>query len=139
MKFLPYLRILTYAMIVAIAFMCGRTTYFIPVNLSRPHTDSPGPWPSVEDIAMWRGKDDAWLRKNLGEPMWEHGIKLPVPDIGVFQGVQTKLEKEYPKYIGGMKSLIWEKGPRSFQVFMIRPADAWLVLDAVSWQEGVQF
>ena len=138
MKYLPYIRILTYAIIVAIAFMLGRVSRVLPVRLAQQE-DAPGPGPSVTEPASWRGKNEIWIQKNLGDAMWEHSIKLPVPDFGVFQGVQEKLEKEYPKYTGAMRSLIWRKGPRSYQVFMIRPASEWIVLDAVSWQEGVQF
>lgn len=138
MKILPYIRLLTYAMIVAIAFMLGRASQVIPIAFTQ-QDDAPGPTPEVLEPESWRGKDDAWIQRQLGDAMWEHAIKLPVPDIGVFQGVQRRLEESYPGYSGEMRSLIWKKGPRSFQVFLIKPADAWIVLDAVSWQEGIQF
>ena len=137
MKILPYIRLVTYAMIVAIAFMHGRVSHFLPVSFAQQE-DAPGPAPFVEE-GMWRGKDDAWIKKQLGDAMWEHAIEQPVPDIGVFQGVQARLEKEYPQYTGAIRSQIWKKGPRSFQVFCVRPAGSWVVLDSVSWQEGVEF
>lgn len=137
MQFLKYVRLATYVLILVIAFIVSRTSHIISVRLG--DNPAPGPGPVVTEPAGWRGRDEAWIEKQLGLPQWRHAIRQPVPDIGVFEGVQSRLEKAYPGYSKEIRSLIWKKGPRSFQVFLVQPADSWVVLDAVSWQEGVEF
>ncbi|MDX2109853.1 MAG: hypothetical protein SFY80_06370 [Verrucomicrobiota bacterium] len=137
-KFLPYFRLMTYAMIIAIAFMYTNIPQVIPVVFSQQE-DAPGPDFVTDPLVSWLGKDEAWIKTQLGDALWEHAIELPVPEIGVYSGVQAKIVKQIPQYNRGLRSLIAKKGPRYFQVFLIQPAESWVVIDAVSWQEGVLF
>ncbi|MDX2111031.1 MAG: hypothetical protein SFY80_12390 [Verrucomicrobiota bacterium] len=135
---LPYIRLMTYAMIIAIAFMYTTIPQVIPVVFPQQE-DAPGPDFVTDPLQSWRGKDETWIKSQLGDAQWEHAIALPVPDIGVYSGVQARIVKQFPQYNRALRSLIWKKGPRYFQVFLIQPADSWVVIDAVSWQEGVVF
>ena len=95
-------------------------------------------WP-VDELEAWNGKSERWIMRKLGAPDEENVVPQPIPDIGHFQGVQRRLEKEYPGYSGEVRRLSWKKKDENFLAFVVFRKDQWLVLDAVKWKDGVEF
>jgi hypothetical protein len=116
MNRIGFIRLGTYLIILAIAYLVRCRIAVMPVNFAQQR-DTPGPNPQVAEIDKWAGKDEQWLMRELGDPQWQHTIDLPVPHIGVFQSVQDKIESKYAGYRGRVRSMVWQKGPARFRRF----------------------
>ena len=95
-------------------------------------------WP-VDELERWNGKSEAWVIQTLGSPLSREQINQPIQDIGQFQGVQKRIEKEYPGYSGQVRRMNWKKRHDNYLVLLIDRGGSWIVLDAVKWKDGVEF
>jgi len=95
-------------------------------------------WP-VDELEAWNGKSEHWVTRQLGPPDEENVVPQPIPDIGHFQGIQRRLEKEYPGYHREVRRLGWKKKDENFLAFMVIRRNEWVILDAVKWKDGVEF
>lgn len=155
MSRLSYVRFLTYLAIAGIGLQLIPHRKFIPVRLAgkedhRGILPAPGASSVVEDDykargwiealfvhSWWSGLEESRLRVFLGEPFRDFAVAQPLPDTGVYQGVQRQLASKYPDYRADVRIMFWRRGERCYQAFFARPAGHWIVVDAVSWDENI--
>jgi hypothetical protein len=95
-------------------------------------------WP-VDELEAWNGEGEAWVVRKLGKPEQSRELAQPVPDIGHLHGVQRRITERFPEYSGIIRQLTWKKKEDNFLVLLVKSKDAWVVLDAVKWKDGVEF
>jgi hypothetical protein len=93
----------------------------------------------VDELESWNGKSEAWVTRKLGSTQSQSQLRQPIPDIGEFQGVQERIKNDYLGYSGEVRWMSWKKKDENVSVFLVNHEGGWVVLDALSWKEGVVF
>jgi hypothetical protein len=93
----------------------------------------------VEFLVSWRGKDEAWVVAKLGLPTSHRELTQPLPNIGISEGMQARLQEEYPGYVAVVRELRWKDGKRNFRALLVDSQGRWVILDALRWNEGIEF
>lgn len=95
--------------------------------------------PKVDSLNSWNGKSRDWLVGALGNPDRVDVRKHPIPNVGPAEFVTQNVERIMPGYEGGIEHCQWHKGRYIYDVYLIRQADEWRIVDSIKWRDDIAF
>jgi hypothetical protein len=134
MRALPWIRFLTYAVLVAIAIEIPRGVRVFPVSLAqkndyRGELPPPGSdwfsWcmgrdcPRISVMPDWGEVSEDLFVREFGNPEIHSEISQPIPNCGPSQGVQDILRRKFPGYDGKVKAYVWKLKSRWCEAFIV--------------------
>lgn len=95
---------------------------------------------AVNDLKRWDDKEFKAVSPNPKKIGLEEILIMPVPNIGLYKGIEKRLEEKSVDNKKEIKHYRWVKGSYFYDIFLYQKNDKkWYVLKAVKWHKKVKF